>query len=98
VGLLEQAGLSVERIFTAADVEAYKPAPQPYLHAIDELGLADPQQATLIAAHGWDVVGALNAKLQAIWVDRGEREWPFPLGEPRRAGSLVEAVELAFGG
>jgi 2-haloacid dehalogenase len=94
--LLEHAGLSVERIFTAADVEAYKPAPEPYLHAVTELGL-DPQRATLIAAHGWDVLGALGARLQAVWVDRGEREWPFPVPEPRRAGDLVEAVELALG-
>jgi 2-haloacid dehalogenase len=92
--LLDQAGLSVEHIFTAADAEAYKPAPEPYLHAVAELGL-EPQEATLVAAHGWDVLGALNAKLQAVWVDRGEREWPFPMSEPRRAPSLVGAVELA---
>jgi 2-haloacid dehalogenase len=94
--LLEQAGLTVERVFTAEDVEAYKPAPEPYLNAVAELGL-ETQEATLVAAHGWDVLGALNAKLQAVWVDRGEREWPFPVGEPRRAPDLVRAVELALG-
>jgi 2-haloacid dehalogenase len=95
--LLDRAGLTVVRIFTAADVEAYKPAPEPYLHAVEELEL-DPQQATLIAAHGWDVLGALGAGLQAVWVDRGELEWPFPVGEPRRAPDLLRAVELALGG
>jgi 2-haloacid dehalogenase len=92
--LLEGAGLEVEHVFTTADVEAYKPAPAPYEHAVEQLGL-EPQQATLVANHGWDVLGALNARLQAVWVDREEREWPFPLGEPRRAAGLVEAVEAA---
>jgi 2-haloacid dehalogenase len=92
--LLEQAGLTVEHIYTAEDVQAYKPAPEPYLHAVGELGL-DAQEATLVAAHGWDVLGALNAKLQAVWVDRGEREWPFPTSAPRHAPTLVRAVELA---
>ena len=38
---------------------------------------------TLIAAHAWDVVGAKQAGLDAVWVDRLEREWPFPQGKPR---------------
>jgi 2-haloacid dehalogenase len=95
--LLNRAGLEVDDVFTTADVEEYKPAPAPYEHAAEELGL-DPRQVTLVAAHGWDVLGALNARLQAVWVDREEREWPFPLREPRRASNLVEAVELALGG
>jgi hypothetical protein len=51
----------------------------------------------LIAAHAWDIVGAATAGLDAIWVDRLERRWPLPVGEPqRRAATLLEAVELAL--
>ena len=91
-----RAGLEVDDVFTTADVEEYKPAAAPYEHAVEQLGL-EPQQVTLVATHGWDVLGALNARLQAVWVEREEREWPFPLHEPRRASSLVAAVELAVG-
>lgn len=90
--LLDRAGLEVDRVFTTAAVERYKPAPEPYLYAVEELDV-DAQEVTLVAAHGWDVLGALNAKLQAVWVDRDEHEWPFPLPEPRRAAGLVEAVD-----
>jgi 2-haloacid dehalogenase len=92
--LLELAALPVERVYATERVEAYKPAPAPYEYAAERLGL-EPRQVTLVAAHGWDVLGALNAGLQAVWVDREEREWPFPLDEPRRAATLVEAVEAA---
>lgn len=92
--LLERAGLELEQVLTTADVEAYKPAAAPYEYAVERLGL-DPQQVTLVATHGWDVLGALSARLQAVWVDREEREWPFPLGAPRRAAGLVEAAEAA---
>jgi FMN phosphatase YigB (HAD superfamily) len=50
-----------------------------------------------LAAHGWDVAGAQAAGLGAVWVDRGEREWPLPLAEPPRAPGLVEAAEVALG-
>jgi 2-haloacid dehalogenase len=92
--LLELGALPVERVFATEHVEAYKPAPAPYEHAAESLGL-EPGQVTLVATHGWDVLGALNAGLEAVWVDREEREWPFPLREPRRAPSLVEAVAAA---
>jgi 2-haloacid dehalogenase len=93
--LLDSAGLlkDVDAIYTTADVEAYKPHPAPYRHAVEQLGLP-PQEVTLIAAHGWDVVGAQNANLQAIWIDRLERRWPLPLPEPRRAESLEEAAAM----
>jgi 2-haloacid dehalogenase len=94
--LLDLAGLPVERIFATEHVEAYKPAPAPYEHAAERLGL-EPEQVTLVAAHGWDVLGALNAGLRAVWVDRDEREWPFPVAEPARASTLPGAVALALG-
>lgn len=55
-----------------------------------------PAALTLIAAHGWDVVGARAAGLSAIWIDRLEKRWPFPTDEPPTARDLVDAVELAL--
>jgi 2-haloacid dehalogenase len=94
-GLLEAAGLldDVEAVITVAEVEAYKPHPEPYRRAVERLGL-EPQEITLIAAHGWDVIGAQAAGLQAIWIDRLERRWPLPLPEPRRAETLEEAAAM----
>ncbi|MFN2469162.1 MAG: haloacid dehalogenase type II [Gaiellaceae bacterium] len=97
--LLERAGLleRVAAVITVDEVKAYKPARAPYLHAAERLG-AEPRQLTLIAAHGWDVIGARAAGLGAIWIDRLERRWPFPLPDAPRAPDLARAVELALAG
>lgn len=93
--VLRRAGLleRFDAIVTVAEVERYKPHPEPYRHAARSLALP-PESLLLVAAHAWDVVGARGAGLQAAWVDRLERVWPFP-GEPEApaAGDLVSAVE-----
>ena len=97
--LLESAGLRsrVQEVLTVEEVGAYKPHPEPYRYVARTLGLPIGS-LTLIAAHGWDVLGARAAGLSAIWVDRLERRWPFPTAEPPLASNLVEAVELALAG
>jgi 2-haloacid dehalogenase len=96
-GLLERASLAdrVAAVITVDEVEAYKPAAAPYRHAAARLQ-AEPRELKLIAAHAWDVVGARAAGLHAVWIDRLELRWPFPLQEPLRASNLVEAVEQAL--
>jgi 2-haloacid dehalogenase len=90
--LLERGGMAslVAQVRSAEEVERYKPHP-----AVYELL---PSDATLVAAHAWDVVGARAAGRRGVWVDRLERGWPFP-GEPlpERASSLREAALLASG-
>jgi len=91
--LLEQSGLRhrVQRVVTVDKVEAYKPHREPYLHTARTLSL-QPAALALIAAHGWDIVGAHAAGLAAVWIDRLEKRWPFPTDEQPTAHSLVEAV------
>jgi len=97
--LLESAGLRsrIRQVLTVDDVRAYKPHPEPYRHAAQTLALPI-ESLTLIAAHGWDVVGSRAAGMSAIWVDRLERRWPFPTSEPPTASDLIEAVEQALAG
>jgi 2-haloacid dehalogenase len=73
--LLRNAGLDglVARVFGVDEVGAYKPDPRPYRLVVDAVG-----DATLVAAHAWDVVGAVRAGLSAVWVSRDEQVWPFP--------------------
>jgi 2-haloacid dehalogenase len=96
--LLEAAGLAerVAEVVSVEEVELYKPHPAVYRHAAERIGV-EPRRVTLIAAHAWDVVGAKRAGLDAIWIDRDEREWPFPSGKPRTrvASTLAGAAELA---
>lgn len=89
--LLERAGLDgyVERVFGVDEVKAYKPDPRPYRFVLDEIG-----DATLVATHAWDVVGAVKAGMHAVWVQRDEQKWPFPeaIAPHATAPDLVRAI------
>lgn len=92
--LLERAGFSehFERVFSVEEVRAYKPDARPYRYVLDQLQFA-AGDATLIAAHAWDVLGAQAVGMQAIWIARLERRWPLPLAQAKTVASLAEAAE-----
>ncbi len=68
---LEHAGLArhFEKILSADTVGRLKPAAEAYRHAASELGV-DVGQLRLVAAHAWDVAGALRAGCAAAFVQR----------------------------
>ena len=68
---IEHAGLSeyFERIFSADTVRRLKPAPEPYSMVAGHLGV-DISQTRLIAAHSWDIAGALHAGCAAAFIRR----------------------------
>ena len=68
---LEHAGLSdrFDAILSADAAKRLKPAPEPYRHAAEVLGVETPQ-TRLIAAHAWDVTGAMRAGCAAAFVAR----------------------------
>lgn len=79
---LRNAGLTdyFEAAISCDQVHALKPAPQPYRHAADVLGLPIGE-ITLVAAHGWDIHGAQAAGARAAFVARpGQRL--LPVGQP----------------
>ena len=76
------AGLTplFEEILSADEVRRLKPAPEPYRHAADRLGVGIGE-LTLVAAHGWDCAGARAAGARAVLVRRGGAA-PLPAGLP----------------
>ncbi|MGY1708445.1 HAD-IA family hydrolase [Geodermatophilus sp. SYSU D00758] len=74
---LERGGVSplVERVLSSEVIRTWKPARAVYLWAA---GVCDvpPGAVGLVAAHGWDVHGALRAGLGAAWFPRSERAYP----------------------
>jgi 2-haloacid dehalogenase len=102
---LTYAGLRdhFEQVISADEVRRFKPAPEVYLLAARRLGV-EPGQVRLVAAHDWDVTGALRAGCAAVFVARpGQVMNPFgPQPDIRGAdlGAVVEqilAVELGQG-
>lgn len=58
-----------ERVFSADTVRRLKPAAEPYHMVADTLGIAIGE-TRLIAAHGWDISGALKAGCAAAFIAR----------------------------
>lgn len=68
---MANAGLDdlLERMLSADTVRRLKPAPEPYLMAAEQLDVPNASLC-LVAAHAWDIAGALHAGLSAAFVAR----------------------------
>jgi 2-haloacid dehalogenase len=79
---LEHAGIigELEAVLSADTVRRLKPAPEPYRMAAGHLGV-EPGEVLLVAAHAWDVAGALRAGCRAAFVARPGKVLD-PLADP----------------
>ncbi|WP_255955960.1 haloacid dehalogenase type II [Streptomyces odontomachi] len=68
---LRNAGIRdlFDRVMSADAVRRLKPAPEPYL-AVATAFDVDPGDVRLVAAHSWDVTGALHAGCKAAFLQR----------------------------
>jgi len=68
---LAHAGLYdlFERVFSADQVKRLKPAPEPYRMVAQELGI-ETNQMRMVAAHSWDIAGALRTGYATAFVAR----------------------------
>ncbi len=62
------AGL-FEQILSVDPVRKFKPAPETYHYAAEQFGV-EPAKIRLVAAHDWDVAGAMRAGCAAAFVAR----------------------------
>lgn len=95
---MENAGLSefFEKRLSVGAIKIYKPDLKAYSWAAEEMGVA-PGDCMLIAAHGWDITGALQAGMRGAFLGRpGKSLYPLsPLPEisatdlGKAAGMLV---------
>ncbi len=93
---MESSGLGefFEQVLSADEVRRLKPAPEPYRMAAEKLGVG-VADIRLVAAHAWDVAGALGAGCAAAFVARPGKV-PDPLvGLPDVVGA--DLAEVADG-
>jgi 2-haloacid dehalogenase len=71
---ISNAGLTeyFEQLISIDEVQSFKPSPEPYRLAASRLGV-EIGDIRLVAAHDWDVFGALRAGCQAAFIARGGR-------------------------
>lgn len=101
VSLTNSSNRAVEKQFTNAglldffeerlsieDIGKYKPHQDTYNWAVRKMGVK-PQEAMLIAAHGWDVAGAMWAGWRAAFVSRpGQQKYSLAPGTEISAPDL----------
>lgn len=80
--LMERSGLGArfEALRSADAVGLCKPHRASYLRTLEEAGV-EPADACMVAAHGWDVLGASVAGMRTVYVSSLEGRWPLP-GRP----------------
>ncbi|WP_110670650.1 haloacid dehalogenase type II [Salinicola halophilus] len=70
-GQLTRAGLieHFDAVLSVESVSRYKPAPAPYRHAADHWSVT-AEEMVMIAAHGWDLLGANAAGMKTAFIAR----------------------------
>jgi 2-haloacid dehalogenase len=94
---LRHAGLRerFEQVIGTDQVGVFKPDARVYRHGLAMLG-AEPERATMVAAHWWDLRGARAVGMRVAWVGRGEGTLTGLLPEPDAAGADLLAVAEAL--
>lgn len=96
--LLGRSGLIgfFEAVLSCDEAGACKPHPAPYELALKQAGVP-AGEACMVAAHGWDVLGAAAAGLRTVWISRLEGSWPFPGSPPHAAVPDLASVPAVLG-
>jgi 2-haloacid dehalogenase len=92
------AGLApfLDHVISVDAIKIYKPRREVYQLAIDQLGMP-PTDIAFVSSNRWDVAGAAEAGLAAIWVNRGGTADEYVDAAPRAVISdLGELAALRF--
>ncbi len=90
---LTAAGLAATftKILSVEAVQRFKPHPAVYRYAAAELG-AEPADCTMIAAHDWDIAGAMRTGSTGVFIDRGKQSWSRAFGAPDHAANGIDTA------
>lgn len=92
---LEQAKLAAyfEATLSIDSIRKYKPALETYQWAAEQMSV-NASDAMLVAAHGWDIAGALQAGLQAAFIGRkGQSLYPLSQKPQFSGKNLTEVAD-----
>lgn len=94
---MENSGLReyFEQILSADTVQRLKPAPEPYRMAAESLGV-DVGEIRLVAAHAWDVAGAMRAGCAGAFVGRPGKVLDPLVDPPNVIGADLDEVADAI--
>lgn len=96
---MKNAGLTeyFEKRLSVGSIEIYKPDLRTYKWAAEEIGVAI-EDCMLVAAHGWDIAGALQAGMRGAFVTRPRKCLYPPAPKPEIvAADLKQVAEILMG-
>ncbi len=80
-----------EDFFSVESVRKFKPAIEPYQFAAEKLSVKTAE-TTMIAAHDWDIAGALNAGCQTAYIARKGKTYNSLYRKPHISGDDLSAI------
>ncbi|MCF7769046.1 haloacid dehalogenase type II [Achromobacter pulmonis] len=95
-GNVAQLGGHVDRVITAEQAGAYKPARQIFAHAHDSLGITPREAVHICASPHLDHAAARDIGFRCVWIDRGTGRQPLPDYRPDATVSTLDQVPDLF--
>lgn len=77
-GNVAQLGGHIDRVITAQQAGAYKPAPRLFEHAYAALGVGKDEVVHICASPHLDHAAARDLGFRCVWIDRGTGRRPLP--------------------
>jgi len=95
-GNVAQLGGSIDRVITAEQAGAYKPAKQTFQHAWRELGVEKGQLVHICASPHLDLAAARDLGFRTLWVDRGTGRKPLADYVPNETVAGLDEIPNVF--
>ncbi len=95
-GNVAQMGGHIDRVITAQQAGAYKPARQIFAHAHAALGVGKDQVVHICASPHLDHAAARDIGFRCIWIDRGTGRRLLPDYTPDRIFPTLDLVPACF--
>ncbi|PPQ70162.1 hypothetical protein CVT24_003889 [Panaeolus cyanescens] len=100
VDMAKYAGLPWDIIFSTELFDTFKPNPKAYLETMRHLGITDPSQCAMVAAHLYDVRAAGSVGMSTIYVSRPKEDNATEVGQggvkSKKEGGEVDLVVTSF--
>jgi 2-haloacid dehalogenase len=95
-GNVAQLGGHIDRVITAEQAQAYKPARQIFAHAYAQLGVTKDQVVHICASPHLDHAAARDVGFRCIWINRGTGREPLPDYRPDAIFPTLDRVPEYF--
>lgn len=95
-GNVAQLGGHIDRVVTAEQAGAYKPAREIFAHAHHSLGVTPDEVVHICASPHLDLAAARDIGFRCVWIDRGTGRQPLPDYQPDATVGTLDRVPGLF--